>query len=154
MELTIKHTQTSDPDFKLLVAELDAAMQGIYKSYDKNFAVLNILKSDTQVIIAYADTDPIACGAIRKLDEPHTVELKRMYVRPVFRGKGISKIILQQLEALALKQGNDIVRLETGSKQPIAIALYKRCGYTPTEAFGPYIHIPGAVCMKKILAGK
>jgi GNAT superfamily N-acetyltransferase len=152
MELVIKQTQTSDPDFKLLVAELDAAMQDIYKSYDENFTSLNILKSDTQVIVAYASGEPVGCGAIRKLDEPNTVELKRMFVKPAFRGKGISKIILQQLESLALSQGNIMVRLETGSKQPVAIALYKKCGYTPTAAFGPYTHIPGAVCMKKILA--
>ena len=88
-------------------------------------------------LVAYLDGEPVGCGGWR----PHQdgrVELKRMYVRRATRGRGLSRLILAELERTAWTAGHRTVVLETGTRQPEAIGLYQSSGYTPTEPFGVY----------------
>jgi GNAT superfamily N-acetyltransferase len=93
------------------------------------------------------DGTPAACGGWRAHETD--VELKRMYVSPSFRGRGLARAVLRALEQTAAKAGYHRVILETGSKQPEAIALYESSGYRRVPSFGYYKDAPGAVHLGK-----
>ena len=101
-------------------------------------------------LIAYASDRPLACGAIRLLDAD-TAEVKRMYVEPRARGQGLGRRLLRALEAEARMLGVKRVVLETGPRQPEAIALYTRVGFSTIAAFGEYENSPLSVFMGKDL---
>ena len=95
---------------------------------------------DIAVVLVALDDDgtPVGCGALRPL-EPGAAELKRMYVVPAARGRGVSRLLLVALEAEAAARGWTTLRLETGTRQPAAVGLYTAAGYWPVEAFGHYV---------------
>jgi GNAT superfamily N-acetyltransferase len=95
--------------------------------------------SDVAVVLLARDDDgtPIGCGALRPLGDGEA-ELERMYVVPAARGRGVSKLLLAGLEVEALIRGWTTLRLETGPRQPEAIALYEGAGYRSIAAFGAY----------------
>ena len=95
---------------------------------------------DIAVVLVARDDDgtPVGCGALRPL-EPGAAELKRMYVVPAARGRGVSRLLLVALEAEAAARGWTTLRLETGTRQPAAVGLYTAAGYRPVEAFGHYL---------------
>jgi GNAT superfamily N-acetyltransferase len=101
---------------------------------------------DVAVVLVARDDDgtPIGCGALRAL-EPGTAEVKRMYVVPAARGRGVSRLVLAGLEDEALARGWTTLRLETGPRQPEAVGLYTGAGYHPVSAFGHYVGDPDAV---------
>jgi GNAT superfamily N-acetyltransferase len=100
---------------------------------------------DVAVVLVAHDDDgtPIGCGALRAL-EPGAAEVKRMFVVPAARGRGVSRLVLAGLEAEALARGWTTLRLETGPRQPEAVGLYTAAGYAPVEAFGHYVGHPDA----------
>jgi GNAT superfamily N-acetyltransferase len=102
-------------------------------------------------LVAYADGEPRACGAIRLLD-PRTAEVKRMYVAPDARGLGLGRRVLAELEAEARRLGARTVVLETGVRQPEAIAMYEKAGYSKIAAFGEYVEHPLSLFFGKGLA--
>ena len=101
--------------------------------------------ADLGVILIARDDDggAIGCGALRDLG-PGTAELKRMYVEPAARGRGVAKVLLAALEEAARERGWTTLRLETGPRQPEAIALYSGAGYRETGPFGVYAGDPTA----------
>jgi putative acetyltransferase len=105
-------------------------------------------------VIAYdaVSGTPIGCGAFRDLPaEPPTVEVKRMYVRPDYRGRKIGQLVLRDLEARAQQRGAVRVRLETGDKQPEAIRLYEGAGYRQIPNFGDYADDESSLCFERVL---
>jgi GNAT superfamily N-acetyltransferase len=100
-------------------------------------------------LVAYVDGTPAACGGWRAHETD--VELKRMYVTPPFRGRGLARAVLAELERTARVAGFRRVILETGSKQPEAIALYESSGYLPVARFGYYADAPEAVHLGKVV---
>jgi GNAT superfamily N-acetyltransferase len=88
-------------------------------------------------LVGWEGSIPVACGGLR-LIEPGVVELKRMYVVPAARRRGIARALLRQLEVEAVELGAVELRLETGSMQPEALAMYSAEGYLPTLPFGFY----------------
>ena len=95
---------------------------------------------------------PIGCGGFRDLaDEQPTVEVKRMYVRPAYRGRKIGQLILRDLEARARERGATRVRLETGTLQPEAVRLYEGASYRQIPNFGDYVDAPASLCFERIL---
>lgn len=88
-------------------------------------------------LVGYVGTTPAATGGLRRLDE-ETVEIKRMYVVDVFRGRGYARVVLARLEELADSLGARRVVLETGSRQPEAVRLYESTGYERIDGFGHY----------------
>jgi GNAT superfamily N-acetyltransferase len=93
---------------------------------------------------------PVACGGVR-LVEANVGELKRMYVVPAARRRGIARALLDHLEHEARKLGATLLRLETGLHQPEALALYASAGYADAEPFGHYAGAPLARHLAKIL---
>ena len=88
-------------------------------------------------LVGYVDSEPVATGGLRALDEG-TVEIKRMYVVPAYRGHGLSRQVLARLEDIARSMGAREVVLETGLRQPEAMALYESSGYQRIPPFGHY----------------
>jgi GNAT superfamily N-acetyltransferase len=96
------------------------------------------------VLVARADDgEALGCGALRAL-AVDAAEVKRMYVAPAARGRGVAKALLAELEDVARRRGWTTLRLETGPRQPEAIGLYTRAGYRPIAAFGAYVDAPDA----------
>jgi GNAT superfamily N-acetyltransferase len=89
-------------------------------------------------VLLYADGVPLAMGGWRRVPDSRTAELKRMYVRRDDRGRGYARAVLGHLELAAERAGIDQLILETGTRQPEAIALYESTGYRPITPFGHY----------------
>jgi GNAT superfamily N-acetyltransferase len=103
-----------------------------------------------QFIIARAGKEPVGCGAFRPL-EPGVAEIKRIFVERKARRQGIARRILHTLETMADAHGYALARLETGTPQREAVALYESCGYRRCANFGPYRDDPLSVCYEKPL---
>lgn len=144
-------TNSDNPDFRELVALLDqylAVMDGDEHAFYHQYNKVDMLK---QVVVAYTDGKPSGCGAIKPFSETE-MEVKRMYVSPEFRGKGIAKGILSELEKWAAELGYKTCILETGKRQTEAVNLYPNCGYQIIPNYGQYAGVENSVCMKKDLA--
>jgi putative acetyltransferase len=102
-------------------------------------------------LVAVVDHRVVACGAWQPL-EPGVAEIKRMYVRPAYRGRGIARQLVVALEEEALAADRPVIRLETGTYLPSAIALYQSSGYRPIAPYGEYVGNPYSVCFEKHLA--
>ena len=109
--------------------------------------------------IGYLDGRPAASGAWRRRDDVEalgttsTAEIKRMYVDPAARGRGVARAMLAHLERTAFEAGAAVSILETGTRQPEAIALYESSGYVEVPKFGFYCHAPESRCYAKPLVG-
>jgi putative acetyltransferase len=101
-------------------------------------------------VVAYENEKPVGCGAIKEF-EPGTMEVKRMYVSPDERKKGIASNILNELEIWSLELSCSKCILETGKRQPEAIALYKKNGYRAIPNYGQYANVENSVCFEKRL---
>ncbi|MBB6627258.1 GNAT family N-acetyltransferase [Nocardioides sp. KIGAM211] len=109
--------------------------------------------------VAYDGGEPVATGAWRRsgveaLGSTATAEIKRMYVVPSHRGAGVARAVLAHLETTAAEAGADVLVLETGTRQPEAIALYESSGYTPVAGFGHYRDEPLSRCFGKRLTAR
>lgn len=148
--LTFNKTNSDDADFRLLVTELDRDLAARYGEQQTFFNQFNKLDHIHHVIVAYNNRSPVGCGAF-KLFEETVVEIKRMYVQPQQRGKGIAALLLQQLEQWAKAEGFTACVLETGLNQPEAIRLYEKTGYERIPNYGQYIGVDISICMRKEL---
>ena len=101
-------------------------------------------------LIALRSGQPVGCGAVRRI-ETNTGEVKRMYVVPQERGRGVGRAILNAIEAEARALQLSRLVLETGVRQTEAQALYQRAGFSTIDPFGEYIHSPLSICMAKTL---
>ncbi|HEX2394468.1 MAG TPA: GNAT family N-acetyltransferase [Bacteroidales bacterium] len=148
--IRILRSDSNHYDFIELVKLLDADL-AIRDGKDHLFyAQFNKIDNIRHVIIAYEDRTPVGCGAIKELEEK-TMEIKRMYVIPEFRNKGIATLVLRELEKWTAELSYSRCVLETGKKQPEAISLYRKNGYTPIPNYGQYIGIDNSVCFEKIV---
>lgn len=145
---TILRTDSTHADFRALVALLDRDLQ-IRDGEDHSFyAQFNKIDKINHVVVAYKDGVPVGCGAIREYTAGVT-EVKRMFVKPEFRGQGIARRLLAELENWAHELSYVTCILETGKKQPEAIRLYQKAGYTIIPNYGQYAQVENSVCMKK-----
>jgi putative acetyltransferase len=150
MKLDILRTDKSNGDFRKLTALLDAELSQRYGALQKHYDKHNRTDTLQVVIMLYLDGAAAACGALREFDSG-IVEIKRMFVAPEFRRKGLARRMLGELEAIAGEQGYHWAVLETGIKQVEAIGLYQSIGYEKTENYGAYAGNENSVCMKKTL---
>lgn len=148
--LTIKRTTSLNADFINLIARLDKDLLNRYDSAQKNYDEHNKIELIDTVLIIYDNERPIGCGCFKRFDND-TAEIKRMFIESDYRGKGISKIILKELENWANGLGYSKIVLETGIKQPEAIGLYQNYGFKRIDNYGQYADMPNSVCFEKIL---
>ena len=146
--IEIIQTDSTNDNFRILISKLDKELFNRYGQIQNSFNKQNIIETSAKVIIVKVDDKPVGCGCYKKYNED-TVEIKRMYIDTKFRGQGLSKIILGELENLAKVSGYKNTILETGNKQPEAIGLYKIFGYKLIENYGQYKGIETCICMTK-----
>lgn len=101
-------------------------------------------------LVAWLDGEPVGSGAVRRLGDDQA-EIKRMYVVPEARRQGIARALLAALEEEARRLGVAALILETGERQPEAIALYHSAGFERCPCWGDYLASPLAVCFAKPL---
>src|SRR5688572_26675639 len=127
--MNVIRTNSDNPDFVILVKELDAYLaekDGSEHAFYDQFNKIDKLK---HVVIIYENEVPVACGAMKAFGSD-SIEIKRMYTLPSYRGKGLATQVLSALEKWATEIGYKKSILETGKRQPEAIELYKKHGYT------------------------
>jgi GNAT superfamily N-acetyltransferase len=131
----LRRTDSSDPDFLELVAQLDREL-AIRDGDDHAFyAQYNKVTMIKHCIVAYEGGIPVGSGAIKAFND-EAMEVKRMYTPPEHRGKRIAVQILNELEKWTAELGYKKCVLETGKAQPEAIALYSKCGYKIIPNYG------------------
>ena len=140
-------TNSDNPDFKKLSALFDDYLVDIDGEEKDFFAFYNNVQLDT-VLVIYENSEVVGCGAFKKFDE-HTAEIKRMFVHPNHRNKGIAKFVLTELELWANDLGFTSFILETSPKLTSAIAMYEKTGYQLIPNYGQYIGVENSICMKK-----
>lgn len=102
-------------------------------------------------MVVFKNEEAVACGAF-KHNDPDKAEIKRMYTRVENRGFGLAMMALAEVEKWANESGYKRVVLETGIKQPEAIGLYKKLGYTPMANYGPYAGVDTSLCFGKSIS--
>jgi putative acetyltransferase len=148
--ITLKRTTSDEKDFQDLVRELDqelAIRDGEEHAYYAQFNKIDAIK---YVVVAYENENAVGCGAIKAFSG-NTMEVKRMFVPEERRGKGIASLVLQELEKWTAELGYQNCVLETGYKQPEAIALYKKNGYLKIPNYGQYIGMDNSICFEKVV---
>jgi putative acetyltransferase len=139
------------PGARELIAELDDYLNRLYAA-DRNYLldIEALCAPEIAFFVARCDDEIVACGALRRLDDA-CAELKRMYVRPRFRGQGLGRAMLLALESHARSLGIERLVLETGVDQPEALALYERHHYVRCPPYGEYRDEPTSVFFEKRL---
>ncbi|REA62334.1 GNAT family N-acetyltransferase [Dyadobacter luteus] len=148
--LKIVRTNSDNPNFIKLIQLLDVTLCEIYGTKQEDYAEYNRIVDLPTVVLAYDNDEPIGCGCFKKFNDD-TIEIKRMFVVPEQRGKGVASRILYELETWAIELKYTYSALETGKGQPEAIELYQKCGYTITTNYGQYAQEERSVCMLKAL---
>ena len=140
------------PDVVALIADLDAYQAPLYPAESNHLLDIDSLKRPNVLFVVARDADgtALACGAVVLTDGYG--ELKRMFVRPDQRGRGIARAIMMHLEQESVRQNCHVLRLETGIRQPEALALYARAGYQRRGRYGDYPDDPLSVFMEKKIA--
>jgi GNAT superfamily N-acetyltransferase len=149
--LNIRRLRFADPDAQTLIDAVQAEYAVLYGSPDETPLDPTMFDDPSGAFfVGYLDDLPLAMGGWRfrpdvlALDRSTAAEIKRMYVAPRGRRTGLARAVLAHLEGSAALAGADLMVLETGLKQPEAIALYTSSGYQPVEAFGHYAWSPTA----------
>lgn len=148
--ITLLRTDATSKDFRALVVLLDAHLAVTDEDEHDFYHQYNGLDDIKYVVMAYAGEAAVGCGAIKHFDDG-TVEVKRMFTSPEQRGRGIAVMVLDELETWAKELGYDRCLLETGKRQPYAIRLYEKQGYTQVPNYGQYAGMENSVCMDKSL---
>lgn len=141
--MRIEEAAWDDPDVQRLAGDQQAEVIALYGGKTEPGSPPSA--ADISVVLVARDDDgaPLGCGALRALGGS-VAEVKRMYVVPAARRRGVSRAVLAGLEAAARSRGWTTLRLETGPLQTAAIGLYESGGYRPIAAFGGYAGDPRA----------
>lgn len=149
MTIRLLRTTPDYPAFKELVQALDVFLAELNGERNAFFAPLNSVDTIRHAVVAFVDEEPVGCGAFRPA-ERKVIEIKRMYVAPDLRVRGIGRMLLSELENWALELGYNEAILETRRFEP-ALRLYENAGYRAIPNYGAYADSPESVCLGKAL---
>ena len=139
--LRIVHTVSATADAEVLVLELEEDLASSYPPEQRHGLNLSaIFQPHIHFLIGYIDDLPVCCGGIAIFET--FAELKRMYVRPQYRGNGYADELIERLLQHAISNNIVDIKLETGTEQHAAIRFYKRMGFEICSAFPPYDAMP------------
>jgi putative acetyltransferase len=146
MSVVIAEECPDSPDAVALIGELDDHLGALYAVQSRHgFSVEKLLRDGVKFFIARDGGRPAGCGGVLLVGREYA-EVKRMYVRPAFRGRRIGRLMLDHLVEHARQHGLTVIRLETGIHQREAIALYEARGFRKIPPFGPYRDDPVSLC--------
>ena len=148
----IRPLAPADPKVRRLIGELDRLQTSLYPAESNHLDPIEVLeRPDVTFLAAYVGGEVVGCGAVKRMPGRYG-EIKRIYVDPAARGRGIGRAMMEALESDLLARGIHLARLETGVRQPEALALYRHCGYVRIPPFGDYREDPLSVFLEKRLA--
>jgi GNAT superfamily N-acetyltransferase len=149
--LDLRDEPYDGPSAQLLIAAVQAEYVDRYGGPDETLVdPVEFAAPQGVFVVGYLGDVPVACGGLRRHGDDE-VEIKRMYVAPRVRGRGLSRTLLSALEKRAQAMGASRVVLETGERQPEAIGLYQSSGYEPIDGFGHYKDMPLSLSFAKRL---
>ena len=150
--LSIQPEPPDTADALALIGALDAHLNGLYAPENRHgLSVAALLDDSVTFLVARLDGAAVGCGAVKFVTGDYA-EVKRMYVMPRWRGRGVARALLTHLERLSHQNGFRVLRLETGIYQPEAVRLYERAGFSRCAAFGEYAEDGVSLCYEKRLA--
>jgi putative acetyltransferase len=154
MLLTIQREDPGTAEVRDLIGQLDRYQEALYPAESNHLLPIEVLRApNVTFLTARLDGQLAACGAVVNQNGEYA-EIKRMFVRPEFRGLKIGRGLLDALEGEARTAGLALARLETGIAQPEALRLYERAGYQYRGPFGAYPEDPLCLFMEKTLGAK
>lgn len=146
--IEIIRTSPVNADFAEMTEDLDAELAITDGEEHAFYDQFNKTDSIRHVVVAYESGKPVTCGALKQY-KPGVMEIKRMFTFPSARGKGYAGKVLAELETWAAELGNVKCILETGTRQPDAIATYKKNGYRLIPNYGQYAQAENSLCFCK-----
>ena len=151
MTIEITAERPDSPVARELVTELEAHLAPQYPDESRHgLSVQQLLDQGVDFFVIRVDGAPAGCGGVLCVGDEYG-ELKRMYVRPAYRGMGLGRRLLDRLTEHARSLGLPLLRLETGIHQTAAIALYEAAGFRRCPPFGPYRDDPLSPCYEKAI---
>ena len=136
-------------DARMLIDELESHLAPYYPATSRHgYSVEKLIQQGVAFFLARVDGVPAGCGGVQFFGTEYG-EIKRMFVRPQFRGLGLAKLMLDHLTAFTREHHIDLLRLETGIHQKEAIGLYERMGFQSIPPFGEYVEDPLARFFEK-----
>lgn len=150
--IELQTASPDDVDAVRLIEELNMHLNDLYDPDDNHFSLdgAQVTGANGVFLLGRVDGEPAGCGAVRLTPESWG-EIKRMFVRPGFRGLGLGRLILTRLESEARDRGATRLVLEMGASQPEAGGLYRSVGFSETPCWGEYLATPASVCLGKDL---
>lgn len=135
------HFERSDPEqppASELLAEMRVELNDVYESFNRldnpSLVADELRDPDGAYLVGYEGADVVAGGGLRRLDDG-VAEIKRMFVRPAARSRGVARALLDALERTAKELGYQKVRLDTGPRQVHGLALYRSAGYVDVPPY-------------------
>jgi putative acetyltransferase len=137
VSITIERAVKVSPEVHDLIAELNDVLGAAYEAHQRHgLSIDQLFEPHVRFFIAPLDGLAVGCGGVALFD--NYAEVKRMYTRPMARGRGVAKAVLRRIEDEARGAGMSVLRLETGTRQQEAIGLYQRMGFRRRGPFGAY----------------
>ena len=149
--LELRVESSASPAARTLTAALDALILERYPGLPVNGLDEGFDEAGGLFVVAYLGAAPVACGALQRVEGAD--EVKRMFVLPDCRRRGLARAVLRFLESEAARRGSARLLLETGIRQPEAVALYEAEGWIRIPPYGPYVGVEVSLCFEKRLAG-
>lgn len=154
MAAVIVEERPDTADAMQLIEELEAHLRPLYPVESRHgFSVDKLIRQGVAFFVTRYDGTPAGCGGIKLFGSEYG-EVKRMFVRPAFRGFGLGKLMLAHLADYSQQRGVDLLRLETGIHQIEAIGLYEQFGFQRRPPFGEYREDPLSMFFEKRLAAE
>lgn len=145
MVVSIEPESPASAVSRQIIAELEAALTPHYPpSSQHGYSVEKLTSEGVDFFVVWQDSKPAGCGGVQFFGSDYG-ELKRMYIRPAFRGLGLARLLIDHLADHASSHGVTVLRLETGIHQHEAIRLYEGMGFTAVPPFGEYRSDPLSV---------
>ena len=145
----IARESPDQPEIRALLSASNAYMESLYRAESNHMLDVESLEGPhVTFLVARVDGQAVGCAALVRSREEWG-EIKRMFVLPKARGRSLGRRLLERLEAVAIEHEVPVLRLETGVKQPEALALYRSAGFVDIGPFGHYEPDPNSVFMEK-----
>ena len=145
MPAIVAAERPDSPDAAQLITELEAVLAPLYPQASRHgYSIDKLLRQGVAFFVTRVDGAPAGCGGVQVFGADYA-EVKRMFVRPPYRGQGLGRLMLAHLADYSRAQAVGVLRLETGIHQIEAIHLYERFGFRRVGPFGAYRPDPNSV---------